>query len=114
MIGKYFLSILVIVALISSGWESVRAEPPQFPQNATFTTLTPTPRAIEGLTGDGSSNLYTGGSGNAPCPILQINFHNPIFTVVGNVPAAATPARTCGVLGITFQSARKLSHAACG
>jgi sugar lactone lactonase YvrE len=111
MIGKYFLSIVVIVALFSSGWDSVRAEPPQFPQNATFTTLTPTPRAIEGLTGDGSSNLYTGGSGNAPCPIWQINLHNPILTVVGNVPAAATPAGTCGFSGITFDSAGNLYQA---
>jgi hypothetical protein len=50
------------------------ADPPQFPQNATFTTLITTPRAIEGLTGDGRGNLYTGGSGSAPCPVWKINY----------------------------------------
>jgi sugar lactone lactonase YvrE len=82
-----------------------------FPNNATFTTLITTPRAIEGLTGDGVNNLYVGGSGNAPCPIWQINLHKPSLTVVGNVPAAATPAGTCGFAGIAFDAAGNLYQA---
>ena len=53
---------------------------PQFPKDATFTTLITTPRAIEGLTGDNHRNLYTGGSGPSSgkgCPVWQINIHNP-------------------------------------
>jgi sugar lactone lactonase YvrE len=73
--------------------------------------LTPTPRAIEGLTGDGGNNLYTGGSGGAPCPIWQINLHNPTLTVVGTVPAAATPAGTCGFSGIASDEAGNLYQA---
>jgi sugar lactone lactonase YvrE len=74
------------------------------PHNATFTTLIITPRAIEGLTGDGVNNLYVGGSGAPPCPIWQINLHNPALTVVGTV----TPAGTCGFSGITFDAAGNL------
>src|SRR5437588_7181431 len=39
---------------------------PRLPQNPTFTTVSITPFAIEGLTGDGAGNLYT--SGRAPVP----------------------------------------------
>jgi sugar lactone lactonase YvrE len=100
MIGKYILSIAVIVALLSSGWDSVRAQPPQFPQDATFTTLITTPRALEGLTGDNRGNLYTGGSGASPCPVWQINLAKPALIPVGFVPTAL--AATCGFSGITF------------
>jgi sugar lactone lactonase YvrE len=103
MIGKYYLSIVVIVALISSGWDSVRAEPPQFPQDATFTTLVTLPRAIEGLTGDNRGNLYTGGtSAQSPCPIFRINMVSKDVATVGNVLA------TCGFSGITFDDAGNL------
>jgi sugar lactone lactonase YvrE len=88
------------------------ADPPtQFPRHATFTTLVTLPRAIEGLTGDGVRNLYTGGSGTAPCPIWQINLHNQSVKVVGNVPAAATPSGTCGFSGITFDASGNLYQA---
>ena len=59
----------------SSAWGDEDKLP--FPKNATFTTLITTPRAIEGLTGDNHRNLYTGGSGAPPCPVWQINIHNP-------------------------------------
>ncbi len=72
-----------------------------FSKNATFTTLIPTPRALEGLTGDNSGNLYVGGSGPTPCPIWKINLHNPSLTVVGNVPAIS-PVTICGFSGIAF------------
>jgi hypothetical protein len=73
---------------------------PQFPKNATFTTLITTPSAIEGLTGDKHRNLYTGGSGAAPCPIWKINLDSPSLVTVGNVPLSLTS--TCAFTGIAF------------
>ncbi len=80
-----------------------------FPKDATFTTLITTPRAIEGLTGDNGHNLYTGGTGNAPCPIWRINRYNPILTEVGNVPA--TLAASCNFSGIAFDNLGNLYQA---
>jgi sugar lactone lactonase YvrE len=79
--------------------------PPQFPQNASFTTLITTPRAIEGLTGDNHRNLYTGGSGTPPCPVWQINIHNPKLIEVGFVVPASG---NCGFSGIAFDEAENL------
>jgi hypothetical protein len=73
---------------------------PQFPKKAIFSTLITTPRAIEGLTGDNQRNLYTGGSGAAPCPIWKINLDSPSLVTVGNVPLSLTS--TCAFTGITF------------
>ncbi len=77
----------------------VWAEPSQFPDNSTFTTLITTPRAIEGLTGDGSGNLYTGGSGTSPCPVWKINLSNPSLIPVGFIPSSL--ASSCAFTGIT-------------
>lgn len=103
----------LIVFLVAGLGSSVLAAPPQFPKNATFFTLIDTPRAIEGLTGDGVNNLYTGGSGAAPCPIWQINLHSksPTLTVVGNVQAAVTPAGSCAFSGIAFDAVGNLYQA---
>ncbi len=87
------------------------AGPPQSRQSATFTTLVTIPRPIEGLTGDGVNNLYTGGSSTAPCPIWQINLHTGSVAAVGYVPAAATPAGTCAFSGITFDAVGSLYQA---
>ena len=91
------------------------ADPPsQFRQNATFTTLILTTRPIEGLTGDGGHNLYTGGSGSTPCPIWRINLHKPSLEVIGNVQEAVTPPLpdpthgTCTFAGITFDAVGNL------
>jgi len=105
-----WLSFLVFLVAIS-GWVSAWADPSKFPENATFTTLITTPRAIEGLTGDGVNNLYVGGSG-APgatgCPIWQINLHSPALKVVGTV----TPAvGSCGFSGIAFDAVGNLYQA---
>jgi sugar lactone lactonase YvrE len=108
--GKWYVSTLCAV-ILSLGWVRAWADPPQFPQDVTFTTRKTTVRAIEGLTGDGVNNLYTGGTGNAPCPIWQINLHTRALTVVGNVPAGVTPAGTCGFSGITFDAAGNLYQA---
>jgi sugar lactone lactonase YvrE len=97
---RCFVSILCALVLSLSWVRAWAADPAQFPQNATFTTLITTPRAIEGLTGDGRGNLYTGGSGLAPCPIWKINLANPSLVTVGFVPLSL--AATCGFSGITF------------
>src|SRR5215510_201995 len=64
----------------SSAWGEEDTLP--FPKDATFTTLITTRRGIEVLTGDNHRNLYTGGSGTSPCPVLQINRNNTILTLV--------------------------------
>jgi sugar lactone lactonase YvrE len=93
----------------SSAWGDGYELP--FPKDATFTTLTTTPRAIEGLTGDNHRNLYTGGSGTSPCPVWQINLDNPARIEVGFVvstqpPPPATP--TCSFTGIAFDDGGSL------
>jgi sugar lactone lactonase YvrE len=89
-------------SVVSSAWGDDYELP--FPTDATFTTLTTTPRAIEGLTGDNYRNLYTGGSGTPPCPVWRINIHNPILIPVGFVvpiqPPPPAPPVTCGFSGI--------------
>ena len=102
MRGKGFVSMFCAFILCLTH-VFVWAEPSQFPENSTFTTLITTPRAVEGLTGDGVNNLYIGGSGNAPCPIWQINLHNPTLTVVGNVTPPG--GGTCAFSGIAFDAA---------
>ena len=83
-----------------------------FPKDATFTTLTTTPRAIEGLTGDNYRNLYTGGSGAPPCPVWRINIHQPkpLIPVGFVVPIQPPPPATavCGFSGIAFDEAGNL------
>lgn len=71
----------------------------------TFTTLSITPYAIEGLTGDSSGNLYT--TGRAPagtrCPVWKIdtNAAQPVTPVqVGSIPNE--PGQACNPSGITF------------
>jgi streptogramin lyase len=81
---------------------------PQFPKNATFTTLITTPRSIEGLTGDNYRNLYTGGSGTSPCPVWQINIHKPSLIPVGFVVPQPPAPTTCAFTGIAFDEARNL------
>src|SRR5262245_63995757 len=62
-----------------------------FPQNPTFTTLSITPLAIEGLTGDAGGNLYTTGRAAVPnpCPVWRIasTATPPVAPVqVGSIP----------------------------
>src|SRR5206468_1579544 len=110
-----WLASLLACLIVGLG-SSVLAGAAQFPQDATFTTLITTPRPIEGLTGDNSGNLYVGGSSvpitlPPPCPIWQINLQNPSLQVVGNVPAAVTPAGACAFTGITFDAVGNLYQA---
>jgi sugar lactone lactonase YvrE len=114
---KYAVS-LFSVFLFCFGSALAWADPPsQFPTNATFTTLIPTTRPIEGLTGDGGHNLYTGGSGSTPCPIWQINLQSPSLEVIGNVQEAVTPPlpnlthAMCSFAGIAFDALGNLYQA---
>ena len=105
---KRLVSLLYAVIFCYVAASASADPPPQFPQNATFTTLITLPRAVEGLTGDGVNNLYIGGSGTPPCPIWQINLHKPTLTVVGNI----TPGGgNCAFSGITFDAAGNLYQA---
>lgn len=105
-----FITILFSLApktapdsVVSSAWGDEDKLP--FPKDATFTTLITTTRAIEGLTGD-HRNLYTGGSGPAPCPIWKINLANPSLETIGTVPMLL--ASSCAFTGIAFNAFRDL------
>jgi sugar lactone lactonase YvrE len=90
----------------SSAWGEEDTLP--FPKDATFTTLTTTPFAIEGLTGDRTGNLYTAGRAPVPdlCPVWRINKDKPDPLVfVGFIPN--NPAQ-CNPLGIAFDAAGNL------
>jgi len=79
------------------------ADAPQIPQDVNFKTLVVIPNPIEGLTGDASGNLYTGGSISSPstnpCPIYRINLATKSVTKVGQVPVGP-----CNFSGITFNA----------
>src|SRR5262249_20227455 len=103
------LNALLIALVICFGWSIAWSAQP-FPANATFTTLTTTPLAIEGLTGDNSGNLYTVGrnAGNGvPCPVWEINIANPLLVIVGNIPAPSSTTQ-CAPLGLAFNAAGDL------
>jgi sugar lactone lactonase YvrE len=96
---RWLVSVTLTVVL-SAGSAPLRADDEgDFPQNATVTTLTTTPRAIEGLTGDNQRNLYTGGSGAEPCPVWQVNLSSPTPVAVGFVDPADG---NCNFSGIAF------------
>ena len=71
--GKWYVSTLCAV-ILSLGSVRAWADPPQFPKNATFTTIAKLPLAIEGLTGDGVNNLYTWRNRQCSLPDLANQF----------------------------------------
>src|SRR2546426_9644623 len=84
----------------------------RLPRNASFTTLSVTPFAIEGLTGDAAGNLYT--TGRQPdttknCPVWRIGANGSRTTLgfIANSPG-------CNPSGITFYPGGDLfiAHAA--
>ena len=105
------LNALLIALVICFGWSIAWSAQSPFPANATFTTLTTTPLAIEGLTGDNSGNLYTVGrnAGNGvPCPVWKINIANPSrLVIVGNIPVSPSMTQ-CAPLGLAFNKAGDL------
>ena len=94
---------LLSIPLLMYPLVSAAADAPQIPQNVSFKTLVVIPNPIEGLTGDASGNLYTGGSiiapSTDPCPIYRINLATKSVIKVGNVPVGP-----CGFSGITFNA----------
>lgn len=111
MKGKWLVALVFAFVL---GWSMAWADdPPQFPQNATFSTLITTPRVIEGLTGDNAGNLYAAGvaiAGDTSCPVWRVNLTIPSLVVVGNI---STP---CFPLGLAFNDVGDLyiANAAAG
>ena len=99
---------LVLALALSLGWSPAwtDADERQFPQNATFTTLITTPRAIEGLTGDNHGNLYIAGSVTVAAahslPGLE-NQSQQTHTDYGRKHCARVRSlATCGFAGIAF------------
>ena len=87
--------ILSAVGLAGSG---------QFPEDATFTTVSIAPLAIEGLTGDDDGQLYTTGRAAAPdrCPVWRIDAANAGGSLVdpvqiGSIPNASPGCNPSGI-----------------
>ena len=100
---RILMRVCLPVVLVLAGSPVQADDPPQFPQNPTFSTLIKTPFAIEGLTGDRKRNLYTVGRGASPCPVWRINLASPALVVVGNIAVAA-----CSPSGLAFNEAGDL------
>jgi len=80
------------------------------PGNVNFSTLITTPLAIEGLSGDGSGNLYTVGRSpgvGVPCPVWRVSVARPGLAVVGFVPAPSSSTQ-CSPSGLGFNAAGDL------
>lgn len=65
----------------------------QFPDNPSFTTVSITPLAIEGLTGDGEGTLFTTGRAAVParCPVWRIDAGSGTLVSplqIGSIPNA--------------------------
>jgi sugar lactone lactonase YvrE len=110
------IAVLLSGVVIGVAGVATRADddrnPSRLPTNATFTTLTVTDLAIEGLTGDAYGNLYTTGRATAPenCPVWKISSaipSSPPHTVVGFIPNNPAP-NACNPSGITFDGAGNL------
>lgn len=98
---KEWTTGLMALAVCTAG---VAAADPRFPGAATFSTLTTTTLAIEGLTGDQQGNLYSTGRApgiGVPCPIWRIAVGSPTPVVVGQVPAPSASA-ACSPSGLAF------------
>lgn len=119
---KATAAIVVLYALVlGPGPSPVTAQEPSassaqdlslalFPQNPTFTTLSITPLAIEGLTGDAAGKLYTTGRAPVPtpCPVWRIDSTAtpPVVPVqIGSIPNSPT---ACNPSGITFDRSGNL------
>src|SRR6185503_17178869 len=110
------IAVLSTAAAISivgaAAWAADDRNPSWLPTHATFTTLSVTDLAIEGLTGDANGSLYTTGRATAPdnCPVWKITSASPSsapHSVVGFIPNNAAP-NACNPSGITFDQAGNL------
>jgi sugar lactone lactonase YvrE len=108
--------VLSFLAASASGFISLAAsddEAGALRGAATFSTLTTTPLAIEGLTGDQAGNLYTTGRAGVngmPCPVWQVSLADPALIVVGFLPAPSETTQ-CSPSGVTFDAGGNLYFA---
>lgn len=70
--------------------------------DASFTTVLPSPDGIEGLTGDGHGNLYVAARGTGSCAITRVPVTGGTAALVGSIAAP------CGPAGLTFDSVGRL------
>jgi sugar lactone lactonase YvrE len=105
------IAVLLAGTVVTVANVAVRADDdrdsPRVPSNATFTTRTITPFAIEGLTGDAAGKLYTTGRQTdltKKCPIWRIGADGLRVTVafIPNTPPGCNPS------GITFDGSGDL------
>jgi sugar lactone lactonase YvrE len=91
--------LTLLLAALGSGFSSDR----QLPENAHFTTVSITPFAIEGLTGDGTGAFFTTGRAVQParCPVWRIDATGttpPVTPVqIGSIPNAAPGCNPSGI-----------------
>jgi sugar lactone lactonase YvrE len=105
------LSVVAVSGFI--GLAATDDEAGAFRDAVTFSTLTTTPLAIEGLTGDHAGNLYTTGRAGVngmPCPVWQVSLAEPALIVVGYV-APPTATTQCSPSGVTFDAGGNLYFA---
>lgn len=114
MISKILAALSVALLCVPlPGCDSSSAavpDAPQIPSNASFSTLATTPLAIEGLSGDGSANLYTTGrspGAGIPCPVWRVSLTRPALVTVGFIPAPSASDQ-CSPSGLTFNAAGDL------
>jgi sugar lactone lactonase YvrE len=105
---KLTLSVLVFAVVAWSGAPPANG---QFPEHASFTTVSITPLAIEGLTGDPDGTFYTTGRATAParCPVWRIDAGAAAGTLVmpvqiGSIPNAAPGCNPSGITRDAFGS----------
>jgi sugar lactone lactonase YvrE len=111
MKAKWLISLMCAFVLALGCSIAWAVDPPQFPQNATFSTLVTTEFSVEGLTADTTGNLYTAGrvvTNGQNCPVYRVNpvsGANSLVTV-GFIPDPdAGGSGLCGPTGLAFNSA---------
>jgi sugar lactone lactonase YvrE len=115
MKAKWLISLMCAFVLALGCSIAWAVDPPQFPQNATFSTLVTTEFSVEGLTADTTRNLYTAGrvvTNGQNCPVYRVNpvsGANSLVTV-GFIPDpdASASGPLCSPTGLAFNSAGAL------
>jgi len=94
-----------LLAFAVVAWTGAPTANGQFPENASFTTVSITTLAIEGLTGDPDGTVYTTGRAATPtrCPVWRIDAGTAAGTLVTPVQIGSIPnaAPGCNPSGIT-------------
>ena len=85
------LAVAAVAGSTAAGGDEARYH--QLPSDAPWTTVFDAPVSIEGLTADGSGNLYTPGrGGGAPCSIYRTSTSGGPAAVVGTIAPPCNPA----------------------